>query len=116
MLGHTKKRPTDDLLVRYVGPAEKIEKISNLAEELGLKNIEDTFSFHEAFPEYKGNEARMALNGYRSREGLTQEQLANLTGIPRRHISEMEHGKRPIGKESAKKLAHALNCDYHRFL
>lgn len=116
MLGHTKKRPIDQRLVRYIGPAEKIEKINDYAEELGLKNIEDTVSFDEAFPEYKGNEARMALNGYRSREGLTQEQLADLTGIPRRHISEMEHGKRPIGKESAKKLATALRCDYRRFL
>jgi DNA-binding XRE family transcriptional regulator len=116
MLGHTKKRPTDERLVRYVGPTEKIEKINNYAEELGLKNIEDTVSFHEAFPEYKGNETRMALNGYRSREGLTQEQLADLTGIPRRHISEMEHGKRPIGKESARKLAAALHCDYRRLL
>jgi len=116
MLGHTKKRPTDERLVRYVGPTEKIEKINKYAEELGLKNIEDTVSFHEAFPEYKGNEARMALNGYRSREGLTQEQLADLTGIPRRHISEMENGKRPIGKESSKKLAAALHCDYRRLL
>jgi transcriptional regulator with XRE-family HTH domain len=32
----------------------------------------------------------MALNGYRSREGLSQDQLSDMTGIPRRHISEME--------------------------
>jgi len=28
----------------------------------------------------------------------------------------MEHGKRPIGKENAKKLAKALNCDYRELL
>lgn len=116
MLGHTKKRRTDERLVRYIGPTEKIDLINRYAEELGLRNIEDTVSFEEAFPEYKGNEARMALNGYRSREGLSQEQLSDITGIPRRHISEMEHGKRPIGKESAKKLAAALQCDYRRLL
>jgi plasmid maintenance system antidote protein VapI len=43
-------------------------------------------------------------------------QLSEMTGIPRRHISEMEHGKRPIGKETARKLAKALDCDYRVFL
>ena len=31
-------------------------------------------------------------------------------------ISEMENGKRPIGKETAKRLASALNMDYRVFL
>jgi transcriptional regulator with XRE-family HTH domain len=39
-----------------------------------------------------------------------------MTGIARRHISEMENGKRSIGKEIARKLAKALNCDYRVFL
>ena len=39
-----------------------------------------------------------------------------MTGIPQRHISEMEHGKRPIGKERAKKLAKVLKVDYHILL
>lgn len=49
-------------------------------------------------------------------EGLTQVQLAEATGIPQRHISEMENGKRVIGKEHAKVLAKALNTDYRAFL
>jgi transcriptional regulator with XRE-family HTH domain len=56
------------------------------------------------------------LRGSRIKEELTQERLSAMTGIPRRHISEMEHGKRSIGKESAKKLAKALNCDYRILL
>ena len=56
------------------------------------------------------------LRGSRFKEELTQVQLSEITGIPRRHLSEMEHGKRPIGKETAKKLATALNCDYRVFL
>ena len=43
-------------------------------------------------------------------------QLSELTGIPRRHISEMEHDKRAIGKETGRKLAKALDCDYLVFL
>ncbi|MFH7326116.1 helix-turn-helix domain-containing protein [Desulfurivibrio sp. C05AmB] len=58
----------------------------------------------------------VALRGYRYREDLTQAQLAELTGIPQRHISEMENGRRPIGKERARKLAAVLNADYRLFL
>jgi transcriptional regulator with XRE-family HTH domain len=47
---------------------------------------------------------------------MSQVKLAELTGIPQRHISEMENGKRPIGKERAKVLAKALNCDYRIML
>ncbi|MCM0084104.1 helix-turn-helix transcriptional regulator [Geomonas sp. Red32] len=58
----------------------------------------------------------MILRGSRLKEELTQVQLAEKTGIPRRHLSEMENGKRSIGKETAKKLATALGCDYRLFL
>ncbi len=34
--------------------------------------------------------------------------LAELTGIPQRHISMMENGIRPISKEMAKRLGKAL--------
>ncbi len=51
-----------------------------------------------------------------TREGLTQRQLSEMTGIPQRHLSEMENGKRIIGKETAKKLGTALNADYRAFL
>jgi plasmid maintenance system antidote protein VapI len=47
---------------------------------------------------------------------LTQIALSKLTGIPQRHISEMENGKRPIGKEMAKRLGKALNIGCKVFL
>jgi transcriptional regulator with XRE-family HTH domain len=56
------------------------------------------------------------LAGMRLKEEITQSKLAELTGIPQRHISEMENGKRPIGKERAKVLAKALNTSYRVFL
>ncbi len=58
----------------------------------------------------------VCIRGGRGKEGLTQKQLAELTGIAQHHISEMENGKRPIGKETSKKLAAALNIDYRLFL
>ena len=56
------------------------------------------------------------LAGARSKEGLTQRQLAALMGIPQRHISEMENGKRPIGKTKAKLFAKVLKIDYRLLL
>lgn len=56
------------------------------------------------------------LRGSRSKSALTQTRLSGLTGISQRHISEMESGKRTIGKETARKLAKALNTDYRVFL
>ena len=56
------------------------------------------------------------LRGLRYRDSLTQVDLSKLAGIPRRHISEMENGKRPIGRQTARKLADALNTDPRMFL
>ena len=58
----------------------------------------------------------MLLAGARYREGLTQLELSGRTGIHRRHISEMENGRRPIGKANARKLAEALHIDPRRLL
>jgi len=44
------------------------------------------------------------------------KKLSHLTGIPQGHISEMENGKRAIGRESAERLGKALNINYKVFL
>lgn len=56
------------------------------------------------------------LRGARNREGLTQKALAESFGIRPHHISEMESGKRPIGRKMAERLAQELNTNYKRFL
>lgn len=56
------------------------------------------------------------LRGLRHRENLTQKQLAEKLCIRQHHLSEMENGKRPIGKEMAKKLAETLRSDWKMFL
>lgn len=63
-----------------------------------------------------GGEGAAALRGARSREGLTQKELAERVGIAQGHLSEMESGKRSIGKITAKKLGKALRVDYRIFL
>ncbi|MHB8908409.1 MAG: helix-turn-helix transcriptional regulator [Syntrophales bacterium] len=84
---------------------------------LGFVDASDSVPWREAYPEC--SDAQLigkALAGVRYREGLTQTKLAELTGIPQRHISEMESGKRPIGKEMAKRLGKVLNISYKVFL
>ena len=73
----------------------------------------DTF-FAKNFPDR--DHAAVHLKGLRYREDPTQAQLAERTGIPQRHISKMENGKRGIGKDNARKPAAVLNADYRLFL
>jgi len=76
----------------------------------------DLYDLEEVSPELAWNSGGVSIRGGRGKEGLTQKQLAELTGIAQHHISEMENGKRPIGKETARKLSKALNIDYRVFL
>jgi DNA-binding XRE family transcriptional regulator len=112
----TKKRRTDKEMVTvsvrvHRNNVAKIKEYARLIEEGPERN----YSVAEVFPEYMGKERQIALRAYRNREDLTQRQLAEQTGIPQRHLSEMENGKRTIGKEMAKRLSEVLKCDY-RFL
>jgi plasmid maintenance system antidote protein VapI len=76
----------------------------------------ETVPWRDALPFEAGQLPGACLAGARYREGLSQRELGELTGIAQRHIPEMENGKRPIGKERAKVLAKALNTDCRVFL
>jgi DNA-binding XRE family transcriptional regulator len=82
--------------------------------EPGVEGEEDRlYAVEEVFPDMQpGN----ILRGARHRERLTQAQLAAKIGVKASHISEMEKGKRPIGKDMAKRLAQALHTSYRVFL
>ncbi|MBS3780063.1 MAG: helix-turn-helix transcriptional regulator [Desulfovermiculus sp.] len=114
MQAATKKPPTDDMVTIHLrvhkDNAERIKEYAKILESEG----ERTYSVAEIFPEFLGQESRVALRAYRTRENLTQKELSQKTGIPQHQISEMENGKRAIGKERAKKLAAALNVSDHR--
>lgn len=122
MLAHTKKRRTKRKglvsLCFDVHPGN-VERIKKYVASIEPDEAEgDSISADEFFAKHLSDrpEWAVSLRGYRTREGLTQVRLAELTGIPQRHISEMENGKRAIGKERAKILADALNADYRMLL
>ncbi len=52
----------------------------------------------------------------RYREDITQKQLAEQIGVSVQNLSHMEHGRRPVGKDMAKRIAKALNTDWRLLL
>lgn len=119
MLEPTKKPPPSLIVIQ--GPHEKRAQLEKAINRLGFCIVPPaqdgpSIPWREALGVTSEDEPGVYLHGARTKEGLTQAQLAAQTGIPQRHISEMENNKRPIGKDMAKRLAEALNMDYRVFL
>jgi DNA-binding XRE family transcriptional regulator len=114
----TKRRliETQNVELHFLGPPDKRRKAVEALRSLGFVDISDSIPWRECFPYTDEQLPGIALAGAREKEGLTQRQLSAITGIPQRHISEMENGKRSIGKEIAKKLGKALRISYKAFL
>lgn len=113
----TKKPHTDDKMVTLTLQVRRsnVPKIRQYV--LAIEGGEErNYTVAEVFPEFICKTQEIALRAYRTREGLTQKQLAQATGIPQRHISEIENGKRGIGKERAQKFSKALHISDYRVL
>ena len=70
---------------------------------------------------YRGVKEKMTpgtyLRIYRENKGLTQLQVGEaLGGIPRQHISNMEHGRRSISLKMARKLSLLLGAPIEKFI
>ncbi len=120
MLARTKTRPTDKDYTRLVlnVPKALAPSIREYADNLIKQESGEPIPWRESFNNHFTNETvqGVCLNSARTAKGLTQSQLAELTEIPQRHISEMERGKRGIGKDRALRLAKALDTDYRVLL
>ncbi len=107
------------------GGSEAAEEVFRDARELLIRNgfkpqeahkkLDDERSYtrKEVFPH---SHPGSRLRGLRTREDMTQKELAEKIGVSPHHISEMEYGKRPIGKEMAKRLVEVLGGDYRVLL
>lgn len=115
MLEPTKEQITKDfaeICRRYRLPEDQTRKIQEAVAVI-LGTEDESLPLEAVFPDlHQGS----AIRGLRLREGLTQEQLARLLGVKRTNLSEMENGRRPIGKNMAKRLAQVLKTDYKVFL
>jgi len=102
---------------RFIGPPEKIQELSRFAMTLGLDDKSDSLPWRELFTDFEDEPSySVALRGARGKEGITQKELSERTGIPQSHISLMEHGKMTIGKERARRLGKALRVNHKIFL
>lgn len=101
---------------RYVVPKHLGRKLLAMLEAEQEKS--DSIPAEVVFPVLNDDVQRPAtcLRGLRYRQEMTQKQLADKIGIRQHHLSEMENGKRPIGKAMAKKLAEALNGNWQTLM
>ena len=103
-------------------PAAKlrlVEKAIGFASEIGERHDLISKDEHNEFISNLGTRkwhTGFSLRAYRLRQDLTQEELAKKSQISQANISAMESGKRPIGLQSAKKLAKALRCRHQNLL
>ena len=114
-----KKHLIETAELRMIGPVKNLDKAIKALTKLGFKDSSEgeVVPWRAAFPGHdEMSEPGICLVGARGKEGVTQKWLSGKTGIPQRHISEMENNKRPIGKKNAIKFARALNIDYRVFL
>jgi len=89
-----------------------LELVRSAARPVNEKE-EEVYTAREVFPESSpGNR----LRGLRTREGITQKELAKVLGIRQHHVSEMEKGLRSISKDMAKRIGEAYNISYKVFL
>ena len=118
------KTPRIEISVRGAAIPPKLMDV--LKEEYGpeLSLVEDDGdNLVDAFETqwYKGVKEKMTpgtyLRIYRENKGLTQLQLGEvLGGIPRQHISNMEHGRRSISLKMARKLSLLLGAPIEKFI
>jgi ribosome-binding protein aMBF1 (putative translation factor) len=128
MLELTKKRPTEKIILSVICDKARLPKIKAALKPFECVVRQETaarpemaesaaeqewMTPEEVFP---GFGAGHSLRGARYREDVSQRQLSKLTGVSVQNISAMEHGRRPIGKEMAKRLAKVLNTDWRLLL
>ena len=113
--GDAKENPKD--LLFYIScPSSNSNQIRQYLEKHGCVFINDGQEWMDAKGLFAERTPANMLIGARGKENFTQIQLSEITGIPRRHISDMENGRRPIGKQNAIKFGKALNINYRLFL
>lgn len=104
----------------YTLPSNKAKAVLRLVrghEVLG-SDKEPLISIEDVFPDMKDDRKRPAavLRGFRSRDELSQSDLAKKLGITQSDISNMERGRRSISKKMSEKLAKIFKTSYRVFL
>ncbi len=99
-----------DMLKRYYGKSLHVENNSNDDEWV---NIDDSEWYKQMKEKYSPS-SNLAF--YRKEKKLTQTVLGERLGVPKQYVSDMEHDRRTISKEMAKRIAVALDCPVSLFI
>lgn len=99
----------------FVIPIDMGKEVINF---ISTHTKEKTIPASDVLPELADDSLRPAamLRGARYKARWTQKDLARALDMKQHHVSEMENGKRPIGKAMAKRLAEVFECDYRIFI
>jgi len=103
---------------KFIKAIEEIRKELHIEPIAVNKEDRDWVTSDEAFTELFGeiSKASVLVQGYRVREGWTQNELAEKLGTEQPIISAIENDRRDIGKKLAQKLAKLFHTDYRIFL
>lgn len=110
MLELTRTPRTDGMVtLTVVAPADRVDAVAQAIEQA----LEPTYDFAEVFPD---STPGTVLRGARGLREMTQAELGARVGVSPANISDMERGRRPIGKAMAKRLGDALEYPWKAFL
>jgi len=102
--------------------AEEISRViqkalKSMGHSVSMRHLndegEELYTFKELFPDAAPNRI---LRGFRTRDDMTQEELAARLGVKQACVSELESGKRPISRRMAEKLSVVFEIPYKAFL
>lgn len=125
MSERTKKRHIDTTLdiitimgKRFVAPRKTLNAIITLISSNPDVKEELTIPYDEIVADKikKIGKGAMALKGVRSRENITQKQLAKRLGLKPVVIADIENGYQKISLNIAKQLDKLFNINYKVFL
>lgn len=120
MSEHTRKHPTKRTSVKYcmmhyAGATYRIPR--DIAEQFRIKessSVSAEIVFAEINKKYTKPGA--LLQGIRAREDLTQSAMAKKLKVTQSDISQMENGKRKIGRKMAQRIEKLFGTYYRSFL
>lgn len=100
------KKIAEQYIVEIKKP-KKIKKVKTESETIQhlFKKLDEKFT-----------KSGVLLRGLRLKEGLSQIQFAKKISVTQANLSNMENGRRPIGKIIAKRIEKVFGVNYRYFI
>lgn len=105
---HTTYAIPKNIAIKYVMEDDKPKRV----KKTSLTTIKSIFDNLDK----KYTKAGALLKGLRLREGLSQVAFARKINVTQANLSNMENGRRPIGKIIAKRIEKVFGTNYRYFL